>query len=78
MRRQDDIECTVTLDLADISEVDASRLVQVARQSGHQVDVAYGENDSYRIHVDFGDDLGGARSLIAEVDRLEESYGDRD
>ena len=52
--------------------------MQTARKSGHQVDVRYQPNDSYRIFVDYGEDLGSARSLIAELDRIEESYGDRD
>lgn len=73
-----EVECTVTLELEDISESDAERIVQSARRNGNRVDVNYLPGDRYRIFVDFEGDVSSAQALLAEARRVADTYGDFD
>lgn len=78
MELQEQIVCRVSLDMTEISEADANRLVRFATSLGPLVDVQYRKPEHCKISVDFGDDLASAQALVGEARSLRDSSGNYD
>ncbi|WP_405862093.1 hypothetical protein OG407_27635 [Streptomyces sp. NBC_01515] len=78
MELREDIQCGVTLDMTEISEADANRMIRLAQSSGLLVNVQYQKREHCKISVNFADKLAEAQALVDEAHRLRDSSGDYD
>ncbi|GLP71025.1 hypothetical protein TUSST3_76450 [Streptomyces sp. TUS-ST3] len=65
-----DVKCRIDLQLEDASAADVQALVQDAEEFDHAYEITQRPGGSFAVWAEFGDDLTGARKMIAAVEKL--------